>query len=95
MAAQPTMLALQQADPNDAAFLRKLLSNTPSTGDQSDKSSLLQGVHIVRNCGGVTGTLHLAAQEINHALSQLSVVPPSPSTTALAQLAHFTLQRQQ
>ena len=68
----------------------ELVANAIRTGDASQLPAVLE---IVQATGGMVYTLDAARQQVQQALVQLQQLPDNTYTTAMKQLAEFSLAR--
>lgn len=82
----PLILAMQRADPVDAAFIRTAIEN-------GDTEQLSRIVDIVRETGSLEATRLAAAAEAQRAIDALRDFPSNSHTAGLLQLAAQLLER--
>ena len=82
----PLIYAMRQSNPAQA----ELIAAAIRTGDTGQLANILA---IVQETAAITYTLDSARREVNSALAQLEILPPSPYSKAMADVAEFALER--
>lgn len=82
----PLILAMQQAQPADAALIRSAIE----TGSTDDLPRIAE---IVRQCGALEGARAAAAKQAQRAIDATKVLPSNDYTNSLLELAAQLLQR--
>lgn len=82
----PLIHALQQADPREAALIRRAVATR--SGD-----SLAQVIEIVTRCGALDATRAAALEESERAIKALCALPANPFRDALESLARHCTSR--
>jgi octaprenyl-diphosphate synthase len=82
----PLIHAMRSGTPEQAELIATAIRN----GDASQLPAILS---IVQATGGMAYTLECAKQQVADALAQLALLPPNTFTTAMKELAEFSLAR--
>ena len=82
----PLIYALSAASSEDAEVLKRAI-------EEGDRSAFLDVHKIVRSTGAIEYTTRRAFSEADHAIAALDVLEDSPFKIALADLAHFSVDR--
>jgi octaprenyl-diphosphate synthase len=87
----PLIVAMQRAQPADAALIRQAIEQ-PDPGGLHEQLMRIMG--IIRQTGALEATHHAAQCEVERAKQALTLLPASVYKSALLQLADQSIQRQ-
>ncbi|KTD51376.1 octaprenyl diphosphate synthase IspB [Legionella quinlivanii] len=85
-ATMPLLHALEHSNPEQQQIIRESLQ----TGNRDKLEAILE---IIEETESIAYTKQCAAEEVNHALSALDILPASQYKTALVELAEFAINR--